>query len=158
MEPATRAGLRSYLGRARKPWIALLAFVPAVLTFFAAFLPVASRAHVTALLVVAAVALVNGSVEEVFWRGLVLARPDESPRRIVASQVLFTVFHFAFLFLPVSYHGGAAALVGGAAFMGALWLAVTRYGGSLLFVIAAHVLTNFFAFTQLFTENELVSP
>lgn len=107
-------------------------------------------------MVVGLIALFNGTMEEVFWRGITLSEYDESPSLLAASSVLFAVFHFAFLFLPLTYQGGAANLIGGSAVMGVIWLLVTKFTKNLWFALAAHVVVNFFAFTGLFVDNGML--
>ena len=63
--------------------------------------------------------------------------------------------HFAFLRLGLDYQGGALALVGGAAVMGALWTVVAVKTESVRPSIVAHQLVNTLAFSSLFTNNGL---
>ena len=56
----------------------------------------------------------------------------------------------------VLYHGGALALVGGAGIMGIIWGYVIFKTKNIKVTIMAHILTNFFAFTQLIYINWFV--
>jgi len=92
-------------------------------------------------------------LENFFWRGIVLSKYSDQNYRIVLSTFLFSVFHFAFLLLPLSYHGGFVNLVGGAAFMGFIWVFVSKYTHNISFAKQSHILVNFFAFIGLFIDN-----
>ena len=74
----------------------------------------------------------------------------------VIPTITFTCWHFALLFAKgVSYHGGALALVGGAGMMGAIWGYVMFKTKNIKVTICAHIITNFFAFSQLIYVNFL---
>ena len=53
----------------------------------------------------------------------------------------------------VSFLGGALALVGGAGVMGIIWGYVMFKTKNIKIAICAHVITNFFAFSQLIYFN-----
>ena len=124
--------------------VALVAFVPntAVLTTHAAMLG-------------GLVALINGPLEEVAWRGAFLTRFAERPRLGFAlNLVLFTAWHAPLaLSHGISFDGGWLYLVGGAAALGLLWSWIAWRTGSVFWVGIAHVLTNFMAFWVLFDAN-----
>jgi len=102
------------------------------------------------------IALFNGTFEEIFWRGLVLSKYASSAGFLAVSTCLFGIYHFAFLLLPLKYQGGAPNLVGGAVFMGLIWLIVSRYTKNILYSIFAHILVNCFTFSGLFVDNQLL--
>jgi hypothetical protein len=149
--------LRALLGPSRAPLFGALAFVPIGGAFFVAFLPIVGALKATTLLVAAAIGVVNGALEEVYWRGVTLASVEGRGKwiRYVAAATLFTIFHFAFLQLGLDYQGGALALVGGAGVMGALWTLVAVKTESVRPSIVAHQLVNTLAFSSLFTNNGL---
>jgi membrane protease YdiL (CAAX protease family) len=157
------------LGAPRSEWISLyrtplnrrplelaLSWLPPAATCVVLLLGSAPDLSATALLLVVGVALINGSTEEMFWRGaFVAAFPRSLQLAYVYPAVLFTVLHFAFLFVPgIDYTGGPLALIGGAAAMGLGWGWVVWRTGDLRSVMAAHVLTNAFAFQVLSFNNE----
>lgn len=75
-------------------------------------------------------------------------------RAYIVPTILFSCWHIALLFANgITYSGGAPALVGGASFMGFLWGFVMFKTKNIKIVITAHVLTNFFAFSQLLYDN-----
>ena len=149
--------LRDLLAPSKDLRFGALAFVPVLGALFVAFLPIVSELRATVFFVAAAIGVVNGALEEVFWRGVTLASVEGRGKwaPYVASATLFTIFHFAFLRLGLDYQGGALTLVGGAAVMGALWMAVALKTESLRPSIVAHQLVNALAFSSLFTSNAL---
>lgn len=151
--PELRARLASLFGKADSLFFAALAFLPAAMVFSVAFLPelasLTPRIFIAALLI----GLFNGFIEEFFWRGISIAAAAGSKPRLAASVLLFGVFHAAFLFLDLEYSGGAANLIGGAFFLGTVWLLVSLKTKSVRASIAAHQLVNALAFSGLFILN-----
>ena len=156
-DPSLAERLRALLGPSKAPVFGALAFVPILGAFFVAFLPIVGDLRVTTFLAAAAISVVNGALEEIFWRGVTLASVEGRGewRRYVVAATLFTIFHFAFLRLGLDYQGGALALVGGAGVMGALWTVVAVKTASVRPSIVAHQLVNTLAFSSLFTNNGL---
>jgi membrane protease YdiL (CAAX protease family) len=148
--------LRGYLLSAKYKPLLLLNFVPVLGVLFVVFIPNLAEFNITLISAVLVIAIFNGILEEVFWRGFVLSRYASSNVLMAVSTLIFGLFHFAFLFLPLTYQGGAINLVGGAAFMGALWLVVSKFTRNITFTIIAHILVNFFAFSGLFLDNNLM--
>lgn len=132
-----------------------LSFVPVVLTFFVAFLPTAKDIKVTAVLITIAYAILNGTLEELFWRFTFNKEfGDNYIFAYIYPTVLFSSWHIALcLANGMEYTGGPLALVGGAIMMGALWGLVVFKTKNIYITITAHVLTNFFAFSQLIYQN-----
>ena len=139
----------------RKPLV-LINFIPVLTVFIVAFKPIIPNVHIKVFSFVLLISIFNGFIEEIYWRGLVLSKYTESNILIIIPTILFSIFHFAFLLLPLNYHGGAINLVGGAAFMGFIWLFISKYTKNILFSIIAHILVNFFAFSGLFISNNLI--
>jgi membrane protease YdiL (CAAX protease family) len=99
------------------------------------------------LIPVALAALVNGTAEEVFWRG---ALPGPDNRRAVAALALFVLFHFAPLAAAgVVLSGGWIALVGGALGLGTILALLRGRTGTAGAGALAHVAFNLVAFTDL---------
>ena len=100
-------------------------------------------------------AILNGTLEELFWRGTVLT--DHATRSEQATQLaLFVGWHVALLFAGgVIVTGGAAGLLGGALIGGLLWTATRMQTGTAGFGAVAHVCLNLFAFTELAARNAI---
>lgn len=133
----------------------VLTMIPVFATFFVAFLPTIEHFTNKLFFITLIYALLNGFLEEMFWRftynkmfgnNILLA--------FVIPTIIFSCWHFALLFAKgISYHGGAMALVGGACFMGILW-GITMYKTkNVKIIILAHIVVNFFAFSQLIYQN-----
>ncbi|MEM9786734.1 MAG: CPBP family glutamic-type intramembrane protease [Pseudomonadota bacterium] len=107
------------------------------------------------LTAVACAAVINGSLEEIFWRGKLLS--DDADRTALSLQlILFVGWHVALLFAGgVVVTGGALGLLGGAAIGGLLWTWARVQTGSVGFNILCHVGLNLFAFTELATNNPI---
>jgi membrane protease YdiL (CAAX protease family) len=136
-------------------WIALAAFLPAFGTFFVAFLPNAAMLTFSTGVLLVLTAVINGSVEELYWRGLYLVEyPSDTRTGFIFSWLLFGAWHISLWFSRgVIFADGFFALVGGAFGLGLLWTWSARSSGNLRTVIPAHILTNLFAFTALFVDN-----
>ena len=101
------------------------------------------------------VAVVNGPLEEMAWRGSFLARFADRPRLgLWLGWVLFSLWHLPLVLTRgIVFDGGGATLVGGAAALGLLWSFVAFRTGSVVWTSLAHALTNVFAFSALFAQN-----
>jgi membrane protease YdiL (CAAX protease family) len=106
-------------------------------------------------LLLAGAALVNGSVEEFYWRGAFVSRYGRNLRlAFLAPTLLFGLFHVSvYAAYGISYQGGFAPLIGGASFMGVLWGYTAYKQQRVLLPTLAHIFTNFFAFSNLVVEN-----
>ena len=97
--------------------------------------------------------MLNGTLEEVFWRGVVL-KDNATQKEQIGQIALFTSWHIALLFASgIVVTGGALALLAGAAFAGTRWTFGRMQTGSLGFGILCLVGLNIFAFTELATKN-----
>jgi membrane protease YdiL (CAAX protease family) len=136
-------------------WIALVAFLPALGTFFVSFLPNAALLTFSTSVLLVLMAALNGFIEELYWRGLYLLEyPDNNRIGFLFSWLLFGAWHISLWFARgILFKDGFLALVGGAYGLGLLWTWSARSSGNLRTVIPAHVLTNLFAFTALFVDN-----
>jgi membrane protease YdiL (CAAX protease family) len=136
-------------------WIALAAFLPAVGLFFVSFLPNAARLTLSTGMLLVLMTVLNGSIEELYWRGLYLIEyPNSNRIGFLFSWLLFGAWHVSLWFARgILFRDGFLALVGGAYGLGLLWTWSARSSGNLRTVIPAHILTNLFAFTVLFVDN-----
>ncbi len=135
----------------------IAAFLPAIGAFFVVFLPNIESLTLKTGLIILGISIVNGIVEEIYWRGLYLGGYKENRYIIlVVSPLLFALMHSSFLAIAgMTYQGGVFALVGGAFLMGLLWSYVSFKLDTIRYCIASHIFVNLFAFTGLFVENGL---
>jgi membrane protease YdiL (CAAX protease family) len=135
--------------------IAFSAFIPAFGVFFVAFLPNAAKLTLSTSVLLVFMAVLNGAIEEFYWRGLYLLEYHDNARiGFFLSTLLFGAWHFSvWSSRGVIYKDGIIALIGGAYVMGLLWTWVARSQGNIRAVVPAHILVNFFAFTALFVDN-----
>jgi membrane protease YdiL (CAAX protease family) len=136
-------------------WINLAAFIPAFGVFFVSFLPNVSSLTLSAGALLIFMGLLNGAIEELYWRGLYLLEYPDNPRiGFILSWLLFGAWHTSLWFARgMIYKEGFLALVGGAYGLGLIWTWVARSNENLRAVVPAHILANFFAFTALFVDN-----
>jgi len=136
-------------------WIGFAAFIPALGVFFVSFLPNVARLTISTGILLLVMAVLNGSIEEFYWRGLYLLEYRDNARiGFFLSTLLFGAWHFSvWSARGMVYKDGMLALIGGAYVMGLLWAWVARAQGNIRAVVSAHVLVNLFAFTSLFLDN-----
>jgi hypothetical protein len=136
-------------------WIRLALLLPIFGVFFVSFLPNAPALTLSIGVLLIFTAVLNGSIEELYWRGLYLVEyPDHPLIGFVLATLLFGTWHISLWFARgILYQDGFLALVGGAYGLGLLWAWVARSNGNLRAVVPAHILTNLFAFTALFVDN-----
>ena len=133
----------------------IIPFLPVFGVFLISFVPNVLQITPISLMIVIIIAVINGTIEEIYWRGLYLKEFRHSPFiGLFISPLLFAMWHISLWFLRgITYHGGFLALVGGAFAMGLLWSFSSRQLKSIHLCIYAHILVNIFAFTGLFVEN-----
>ena len=133
------------------------AFLPVLATGFLVFIPTIREAPVMVVVFAFIYAVVNGTIEELFWRGIYNKLFTKIGMAYIVPTILFSLWHIALaLAKGMVYHGGALALLGGAAFMGVLWGIIAYNTKSIRYTTIAHILTNFFAFSGLIYENWFV--
>lgn len=134
----------------------IVTFIPVIATFSVAFLKAYHLITTTIFIVLIIISTLNGFVEELFWRGtysVVFGKKDKRLAYVIPT-LYFTLWHVSlFFYRGIRYSGGFAALVGGALIMGAIWAWGVSKQRSILFCTTAHILTNFFAFSQFLVEN-----
>lgn len=133
----------------------LLAFMPCIATFFVVFKGVAPIIEFQVLAIALPFAIINGTFEEMFWRGVFNKVFNNNIfLAYIYPSVFFGIWHIAlYLAKGMVYQGGVASLVGGSFFMGLLWGWVAYKTKSIKVVTVVHIITNFFAFTGLIYQN-----
>ena len=136
-------------------WISLAAFIPVFGVFFVSFLPNASKLTFSTGVLLIFTVLLNGAIEELYWRGLYLLEyPNDTRIGFFLSLFLFGAWHISLWFARgVVYKDGFLALVGGALGLGLIWTWVARSNGNLRAVVPSHIIVNLFALTALFVSN-----
>jgi membrane protease YdiL (CAAX protease family) len=131
------------------------ALLPVVVIFFISFLPNVGYLSLQTGILVLIAAILNGLIEEIYWRGLYLKEYGNSLLiGLILSTLLFTIWHFSLWYAKgIEYQGGLLALVGGAFMMGMLWSFISRKLKNIKICIIAHIMVNIFAFTGLFVQN-----
>lgn len=119
--------------------------LPPVLAATTAFPKIASKVNLKIILLSAAIALVNGTGEEILWRGSYVAN---FPGFVILSYfypaVGFAIWHFApQTIFPSRYPGGQAAFIFGAFFVGLCWGWVVWQTGSILWTSISHIVFDF---------------
>jgi len=126
-------------------------YIPAILVLAVTIIPLTNELNFRLLTIAIVIGLINGFLEEVFWRGSIYNIKNKSV--LILSTVLFALNHCGFLFLNIKYQGGAANLIGGPLLMGFIWLYAAKKNRSLTHVIIAHQIVNIFAFYSTFIIN-----
>lgn len=147
-----RAVLRPATGGARWVPVAALALPALVLGVTLVEPP----AGVTALVVAIALAAgaINGTAEEVFWRGAWLVHAGTSVAAFALGWALFVAWHVPLaLAVGVVYHGGAGALVGGAAGLGLVWSLIAWRARAAGWAMISHAAVNMVVFHELVATN-----
>ncbi|MGD9200966.1 MAG: CPBP family glutamic-type intramembrane protease [Chitinispirillia bacterium] len=145
---------RIHLNTGKNILVSVLAFLPVFAVFYIQFLPVISSITTAVFILAMVNAILNGIVEELYWRGLYLVEYRNNIYiGLWLSVFLFGAWHISMYLIEDIYFGGFGPLVGGALLMGLLWSFISRTQNSIFMPTAAHILVNFFAFTGLYLEN-----
>ncbi|EYD76449.1 hypothetical protein Rumeso_01870 [Rubellimicrobium mesophilum DSM 19309] len=97
-------------------------------------------------------AIVNATLEELFWRGALL--PRATPRAAAGALGLFTLFHLAWLgALGLETGAGPLAPVLAALALGGVWTAARLVTGTVGAGILGHAAVNLFAFAGVAARN-----
>ena len=132
-----------------QPWWfgAFCLLAPPLVAFGAIFPKVLRHATRTTLLVSALLALVNGPLEELLWRGAYLTLfPGQLWWGLLYPTIGFALWHFVLQSLvPYRGPGGRVALVVEVGFLGLLWAWVANNTGVILWTALAHVLIDYSA-------------
>ncbi len=130
-------------------WVILpLLLIFPIVTLMLSFLPYFNEAGITVILLALVFALINGTLEELLWRGaLIAAYPTNTWVDYIYPTFFFGAWHIApELVLPNPLSGGLLSFIGGALVMGFTWGWIAWCSYSILLTTFAHVLTNFFGF------------
>ena len=134
----------------------IVTFIPVILTFAVAFLKTYQYITTAILLLLIIISITNGFIEELFWRGTYFAAfaGKDAKWAYIFPTIFFTLWHVSLsLYRGIHYEGGYVMPVVGALGMGALWAWGVSRQKSILFPTIAHILTNFFAFSQFIIDN-----
>lgn len=136
--------------------MSVLAFLPLGGVLLVVFIPKIELISFGFVLLAIVTALVNGFLEERFWRGVYLEYfPKSFYFGFVIPVTLFSIWHIPLYMIDgVVYHGGYLSMVGGAIGMGVLWTIVSRKQQGILTVTVAHVIVNIFAFVPHYIDND----
>ncbi len=105
------------------------------------------RADRTIVLVSIGLAIVNGTLEEILWRGtyLVVFR-DNVWLALIYPSLGFALWHLApQTIIPFAGQGGKWSLVIAVGFLGLLWAWVANSTGVIVWTVSAHILIDFSA-------------
>ncbi len=146
-----REGLRNLFHVTASPLgqPALLGFVllaiPPLLAGMTAFRVNGAKADLSIFLVSFLLALVNGILEEVLWRGTyITVFPDRLVLGYIYPALGFAFWHLAPQIVhPSSMPGGILSFIIGALFLGLCWGWVAWRSNSILLTTISHVLTDF---------------
>lgn len=101
-----------------------------------------------------AMGLMNGLSEELYWRGAWLEVAGGSWRVYALGWLLFVAWHLPLATaVGVQYHGGAGALVGGAAGLGLIWAVIAWRTRGVGWSMLSHAVVNMIVFHELVATN-----
>jgi membrane protease YdiL (CAAX protease family) len=127
-------------------WLgAALLIIPLLLGYGYAFPRAIEQANITIVLFSALLAIVNGTLEELLWRGAYLTTFQGNWfLGYVYPTIGFAVWHFApQSIFPSPAPGGSTSLVIVAGLVGLMWGWVAMQTGSILWATVSHVLFDF---------------
>jgi membrane protease YdiL (CAAX protease family) len=99
------------------------------------------------VLVSAILAIVNGTLEEVLWRGTYLLVFRDKPwLALIYPSIGFAIWHFApQSIVPFKGSGGRVGLVVAVGFLGLMWAWAANSAGVIVYTVIAHILIDFAA-------------
>jgi membrane protease YdiL (CAAX protease family) len=104
------------------------------------------------ILAVAIAAVINATLEELFWRGALI--PEPTPRSAALALALFVLAHVIWLgVLGLDFGGPPVAALAGALVLGGVWTASRLLSGTVGAGLLSHAGFNLFAFTQVLALN-----
>lgn len=144
------------LGTEGRRWVPWLALGTVLLIAAASIIKLPPGVATAAVLIAVGAALVNGFMEEFFWRGAWLAQAGRDRRYYLLGWALLVGWHVPLAFaVGVDFGGdeGPYALVGGAAFLGAIWSLIAWRTRRIGWAIISHIGVNAFSFIGLVSVN-----
>jgi uncharacterized protein len=132
----------------RPAWLGAFCLIGPPLVSFATIFPRAVRkTSLTLVLVTAFFAVINGTAEEILWRGAYAALfPHNFWIGQLYASLGFGLWHLApQSIFPSQGRGGRLALAASAGFLGILWAWVANTTGIILFTVFSHILIDFSA-------------
>lgn len=136
------------------PWIPVVALALPIAVFLVAGPTAWLGADTRVLALAIGCALANAPLEELAWRRAFRANSDGRLRFEILGLVLFTLWHVPLSFSRgIDFDYGIVGLVGGAFFLGTVWVFLTRAANSVGWPILSHVLVNLAAFVPFFASN-----
>ena len=129
-------------------WLGAFCLLGPPLVSFATIFPGAVRkTSLMLVLVTAFFAVINGTAEEILWRGAYAALfPDNFWIGQLYASLGFGLWHLApQSIFPSQGHGGKIALAAAAGFLGLLWAWVANTTSIILFTVLSHILIDFSA-------------
>jgi membrane protease YdiL (CAAX protease family) len=127
-------------------WLGVLFLAgPFVVPFFTLFLPGVGDANLQNILVSVLFAVINGTMEEILWRGsYVLMFPKSWLWSYWYPSIFFGYWHLSpQVIYPSQMPGGAFAFASVAIFMGLVFGWVAKKTGSIRWTTISHILTDF---------------
>ncbi len=149
-------GLRANLSLALhgKSYIAWLVLGAAVVAGVYAFATLPNGVPWEVFLLAPIFGIINGTAEEVYWRGAYLTIAKKSKVVWSIGLILFAAWHFAFIFPgELSFVGGPAALISGAFGAGVFWMLIVWQTNHIGWTVVSHILFNSFLFVELIAQN-----
>ncbi len=149
---STMKSVKSMLtGKSTSLRISSMCYLPSALVFITVFRPHLSNIHFPLLLTTTGIGLLNGLLEEIYWRGQIYRMKRRSI--IISSTMLFAANHASFLFFSIDYQGGALNLIGGPLIMGTIWMFAAVKTESVKHGVFAHQIVNALAFYTMFATS-----
>jgi membrane protease YdiL (CAAX protease family) len=135
--------------------IGIVLAIVVIACFFIGFVPDVAKLTVSTGALVLIMAVLNGPIEELYWRGLYLLEYRDNTRiGFIVSVFLFGTWHFSLWFAKgMIYKEGIVPVVIVPYGLGLLWAWSARSNGNIRATVLTHILINIFAFTSLFVDN-----
>lgn len=144
-------GLRNMFKAARPPfgepgWLGFIFIVLPVVASFVALSPAKFREATLPVIAISVLfSLVNGTMEEVLWRGTyITAFPDSWFWSVIYTSIGFGLWHLSpAMIYPNEMPGGSLAFAVMAIFLGLPFGWVAKQTGSIRWVVISHILLDF---------------
>ncbi len=145
-----------HLRRSGADWVPWAALGPVALVLALMLLDPPAGVTLTVVALAVTLGALNGTVEELYWRGAWLSVAGDDLRLFALGWVLFTAWHLPLLLaVGVTQPGGAAPLVGGAAVLGLVWAALAWHTRGIGWSVLSHAGLNMVVFHAVLAANLL---